>query len=180
MADDDNGTAGTSDDGTQSPPGAGGEEQDPQAKFIEDLQKRQSGADKARDVAIRERDEALARIAALEAGKKPAAGTGDGGNSIDPEALKQELREEFARETAKAVAAERLKGLQRLYPKATAKFPGLTDEAQLAELEEVYGTPAKPIGNNPPKGQGGQKRDEDMTAAELAASIKGMDTSNLW
>jgi hypothetical protein len=177
MADDEQSqTAGA---GTQSSTEAGGEEQDPQAKFIEDLQKRQSGADKARDIAIRERDEALARLDALQAGKAPAKGSGEG-NGIDPEALKQELRAEFAAETAKAVAAEREKGLKRLYPNATTKFPGVTDEAQLAELEEVYGTRQKPIGNNPPKAPTGQKRDEDMTTAELIASIKGMDTSNLW
>jgi hypothetical protein len=143
---------------------------------LETLRKRQSGADKARDIAIRERDEALALIESLRSGKPAKAGEkGD----IDIDALKQELRKEFSEQTASAVKAERMKGLARVYPNATKRFPNLDDEAQLAELEEVFGDKPKPVGNNAARSSA-PKKDEDMTAAELAASIKAMDTSNLW
>lgn len=161
----------------QSPTGAAVADAKTGDDELESLRKRQSGADKARDIAIAERDAALARLAALEAGK-PAKGGSDG-DSIDVEALKQELRKEFSAQTAEAVAAERLKGLQRLYPNATKRFPSLADEAQLAELEEVFGDKPKPVGNNSARDTK-PKSDEDMTAAELKASINAMDTSNLW
>lgn len=163
--------------GDQSSSEAGDQSSFDPAAELESLRKRQSGADKARDIAIAERDRLAAELAALKTGKP--AGKSEGGSDVDVEALKQELRKEFSEQTAKAVEAERLKGLQRLYPNATKRFPGLADEAQLAELEEVFGDRPKPVGNNASRDQK-PKSDEDMTAAELAASIKGMDTSNLW
>ena len=67
MADDDTNSA--SDDQTdQSPSGAGSEAPDP-AKVIEDLRKRQAGADKAREAAIAERDALKAQYDALLSGK---------------------------------------------------------------------------------------------------------------
>lgn len=149
---------------------------DPAAE-LEALRKRQSGADKARDIAIQERDAALRRLAELEAGKAPKKG--DSGDSIDIEALKQELLTDMKGQTEKALAAQRQEFLSRLYPNATKRFPGLADEAQLAELEEVFGDKPKPVGNNQQRTPS-QKSDDEMTAAELAASIKAMDTSNLW
>ena len=169
----DEGSASTDD---QSPKGAADSGSGDGADELETLRKRQSGADKAREIAVRERDEALAKLAALQTGKP--ADKGEKGD-IDVEALKQELRGEFTKQTAEAVKAERLKGLARVYPNATKRFPNLDDEVQLAELEEVFGDRPKPVGNNAQRGTT-QKSDEDMTAAELAASIKGMDTSNLW
>lgn len=170
----DEGSAATDD---QSPKGAADSGSGDGSDELETLRKRQSGADKAREIAVRERDEDLARIAAMEAGK-PAAKSGEKGD-IDVEALKQELRKEFNASTAEAVKAERLKGLARVYPNAAKRFPNLDDEVQLAELEEVFGDKPKPVGNNAQRGTA-PKSDEDMTAAELAASIKAMDTSNLW
>jgi hypothetical protein len=170
MADDDKTTApATATD--QSPEGAAPEAPDPE-KVIADLTKRQSGADKARDIAIAERDLLKSQYEALLAGKSSAQ---------DPNATKDEatIRAEVAREYDERLARERATDLAKVldaqFPVARKKFPGITDAAQLAELETVFGdrapAPPTPIGNNPPKDAGGSKNIDDMTVAELRAEL---------
>lgn len=169
MADDDVKTDST--EGTdQSPEGAGGSEADPQ-KVIEDLRKRQSGADKAREVAIAQRDELQARLDAALSGK----GKADDGQSRDEAAIRAEVSKEFEQKLASERAADLAKVLDAQFPAARKRFPGVTDPAQLVELEEFFGEPKaapKPIGNNP-QGSGSAKSIDDMSIKELKASLDG-------
>jgi hypothetical protein len=164
MADNDeqNGSA-TADGGSDN--GDAGE-QDPTAKLIEDYRKRQAGADRAAAIATEQRDAALRELEALKQGKRSTSKSDDSNGQVDVEALKAELRAEFGEATEKAVAAERGKALDRIYPAARKKFPSLTDEAQLAELEEVFGDRPAPVGNNQSR-QNDQKNIADMSVAEL-------------
>lgn len=142
-------------------------DEDPTNKAIEDARKRQAGAEKARQEAIRERDEAKAALEALRTGKAPKAGEAP---EFDPEAFKREVQAE----ANKAIEAARL---DAKFPLARGRFPEVTDTAKLAELESLFSDNAtpetpKPVGNNPPKAPAGAKNYEDMTSAELQAEIK--------
>lgn len=165
MADDDT-TNGSADGGAQSPEGAGGEGTDPQ-KVIEDLRKRQSGADKAKEAAIAERDAYKARLDALL--------SGNGGQSGEPPkdaaSIRAEVEREYEAKLAEARKAAQAEALDARFPAARKFAPEVYDAAKLAELEVLL-TPAsaapKPIGNNPQGQQGsGGKRTEDMSVKEL-------------
>jgi hypothetical protein len=168
MADDDTTTA--TDDGTgQSSTGAADSNAADPAKVIEDLRKRQSGADKARDIAIAERDALKKEYDALIAGQRSSNQSAD--SQKTEAAIRAEVQAELERQYAEKTRTELAKVLDQTYPAARKKFPSLTDAAQLAELEAVFGeAPAapKPIGNNPQGSAGqGAKRIEDMSTKEL-------------
>lgn len=138
-------------------------------KVIEDLRKRQSGADRAREVAIAERDALAAQLEALRSGK--AAKDGDGSApAVDIEAVKRELRQEFEAELAKGVAAERAKALDAQFPAARTRFPEIVDAAKLAELEAMFGDAPKPIGNNQQRSTAPRSL-TDMSVKELRESL---------
>jgi hypothetical protein len=166
MADDDTTTASDGAD-DQSSEEAVESAADPQ-KVIEDLRKRQSGADKARDTAIAERNALKAQLDSLLSGKS-------GQQDQKGEKSEAEIRAEVAREYEQRLAEERAQDLAKVldaqFPTARKKFPNITDAAQLAELEAVFGdttpVPPKPVGNNPPKSAGGSKSIDDMSVAEL-------------
>ncbi|MBA3583457.1 MAG: hypothetical protein H0W36_02820 [Gemmatimonadetes bacterium] len=150
----------------EDPEETGSTSEDQTGKAIEDARKRQAGAEKARQEAIRERDEAKAAYEALRTGKKsePKA------DEFDPEAFKREVQES----ANKAIEAARL---DAKYPTARGRFPEVTDTAKLAELESLFtdnATPEtpKPVGNNPARTTSGAKNIEDMTSAELQEQIK--------
>lgn len=167
IADDDT-TLAPTDGGTPSPEGAGADDKDPQ-KVIEDLRKRQSGADKARDIAIAERDALQARLDAAT-GNKPAAPENQ---PTDAAAIRAQLEKEFDAKLADQKTAMQAEALDARFPVARKRFPGVTDAAQLAELEEFYGEPPaapKPIGNNP-QGGGAAKSLESMSIKELRAEL---------
>jgi hypothetical protein len=170
MADDDKAPA-PADATDQSPEGAASAAPDPE-KVIADLTKRQSGADKARDIAIAERDEARRQYEALLAGKSSVQ---DPNKPKDEATIRAEVAREYDERLARERATDLAKVLDTQFPVARKKFPGLTDAAQLAELEEVFGdrapAPPTPIGNNPPKDAGGSKNIDDMSVAELRASL---------
>ncbi len=144
----------------------GSKSEDQTDKAIEDARKRQAGAEKARQEAIRERDEAKAAYEALRTGKKsePKA------DEFDQEAFKRDVQES----ANKAIEAARL---DAKYPTARGRFPEVTDTAKLAELESLFtdnATPEtpKPVGNNPARAATGAKNIEDMSSAELQQHIK--------
>jgi hypothetical protein len=171
MADDDT-TTGSTEEAAQSSTEAGSEAADPQ-KVIDDLRKRQSGADKARDTAIAERDELARRLEALTSGK---ASTGNESTTKDEAAIRAEVSKEFEQRLANERAADLAKVLDATFPVARKKFPGITDAAQLAELETVFGedktpAPPKPIGNNPASAGKGAKNIEDMSVKELREQL---------
>lgn len=166
------------DAGAEAP--AEGEEaaEDPNAKAIEDARKRQAGAEKARQEAIRERDELKARLDALEASsKKPATKPAE---SDDAEA-RIRAAEQAAEERVKAAEAKATADiLNSKFPAARAKFPEITDTAKLAELEVLFGesdTPT-PVGNSPSR-PAAPKRYEDMTLAELREAEKKLTKADL-
>lgn len=169
MADDDT-TTGSTDASGQSPEGAAGNGADPQ-KVIEDLRKRQSGADKARDVAVAERDLLQRQLDALLSGK-PGEQNQSGEKS--EAAIRAEVQREYEAKLAEGVKAAQAEALNARFPEARKRFPEVTDAAKLAELETLFGeapaAPPTPIGNNPAvAGQG--KNIEDMSLAELRASV---------
>lgn len=169
MADDDVKTA--SDATTdQSPEGAAGAAEDPQ-KVIDDLRRRQSGADKARDTALAERDALKRQLEALASGK--TGSQSDDGTKTEAQ-IRAEVNKEFEQKLANERAADLAKVLDATFPVARAKFPSITDAAQLAELETVFGetkTPApKPVGNNP-QAKTGAKNLDDMSIAELKREL---------
>lgn len=163
--------AGSTDGTGQSPEGAADNAADP-AKVIEDLRKRQSGADKARDAAIEERNALKARLDSLLSGK--SGGQGEDGKK-DEATIRAEVQREYDEKLAKAQSAIEAATLDAKFPVARKRFPEVTDTAKLAELETVFGDvtpdPPKPIGNNPPKDAGGSKNIDDMSVAELRASL---------
>lgn len=164
MADDDT-TTGSTDESTQSSTEAGDSAADPQ-KVIEDLRRRQSGADKAKETAIAERDALQARLDALTNGKPPKEGTGD--QPVDAEAIRKQVEKEYEQKLA-AVK------LDAQYPEARKRFPEVTDATKLAELEGIFSdapsAPPKPIGNNPPAASNKGKNIEDMSVKELRAAL---------
>lgn len=162
-------TSGSEQESSQSSTeAAGADEQDPN-KVIEDLRKRQSGADKARDAAIAERDRLAAELRALQAGEKPAQPKDKDGN-VDIEAVKRELRAEYEQNLAKEKAATEAKFLDAQFPEARKRFPEVTDPAKLVELENYYGEAPKPVGNNAPRSAGAKSID-DMSIKELRDSL---------
>lgn len=171
MADDDTTTASADASGQSSSGAAAPGETDPQ-KVIDDLRKRQSGADKARDTAIAERDALQARLDALIAGQQSSNQSGD--TKKTEAEIRAEVSKEFEQRAAAQRAEDLAKVLDQQYPAARKKFPTLTDAAQLAELETLFGeAPAAPkvIGNNPQGTAGsGAKRIEDMSVKELRAA----------
>jgi hypothetical protein len=168
MADDDT-TTGSSDGDGQSSEEAAGTAPDPQ-KVIEDLRKRQSGADRAKAEALAERDALQRRLDALLSGK---SGEQSADSPKDEAAIRAEVAKEYEERLAKAQQAAKAEALDARFPEARKRFPEITDAAKLAELETMFGEapPPKPIGNNPPKDGGGKKNIEDMTVAELRASL---------
>lgn len=162
MADDDT-TTGSDGANDQSSEEAGGNAADPQ-KVIDDLRKRQSGADKAREAEVAERDALQARLDALLSGK----GKGEAENQpVDADAIRAQVQKEYE---AKLAAVT----LDAKYPEARKRFPEVTDTVKLAELESIFSdtpaAPPKPIGNNPASGGTGAKRIEDMSVKELRAA----------
>jgi len=153
-------------DGTaQSPEGAGDNAADP-AKVIEDLRKRQSGADKAKAEAIAERDAIKRQYDALLSGK---SGQQSDGTAKDEATIRAEVKREYDEKLAEAQKAIEAATLDAKFPTARKRFPEVTDTAKLAELEVLFGdspAPPKPIGNNPTKDAGG-KNVEDMSTKEL-------------
>lgn len=167
MADDDT-TGSTTADGQSSTEAAAADAADP-AKVIEDLRKRQSGADKAREAAIAERDELKARIDALLSGK---AGKQDD-EKPDAASIRAQVEKEFEEKLATAQKAIEAASLDAKFPAARKRYPEVTDPAKLAELEVFFGetpAPPKPIGNNP-AGSGATKSIDDMDLKELRASL---------
>lgn len=159
-----------------APIGTGsGDEGDPGAKAIEDARKRQSGAEKARAEAERLRDEALAELAAFK-GKPPKD---DGSAGPDTAAIKRELEAQYEKKLADATAKVTGEALNARFPAARAKFPGITDTVQLAELEVIYGDSEKPIGNNAARGNAGTKSIDDMSVAELRQHMRGMSHADM-
>lgn len=159
---------------------AGGEDpgEDPTAKAIEDARKRQAGAEKARQEAIRERDELKARLDALEASKsKPATKPAEG----DDAEARIRAAEQAAEERVKAAEAKATADiLNAKFPAARAKFPEITDTAKLAELEVMFGESDAPVpvGNSPQR-PAAPKRYEDMSLAELREAEKKLTRADL-
>lgn len=171
MADDD--TTGTPGTGSQSSTGAAASDGDDSAKVIEDLRKRQSGADKARDVAIAERDELRRQYEALLSGNSGGQSDDKGGKS--EAAIRAEVQREYEAKLAEATSKVQGEALNARFPAARAKYPEVTDAAKLAELEVLLAPEApapKPIGNNPAgAGNGEAKRIEDMSLKELRNAV---------
>lgn len=155
------------------------EQEDPSAKAIKDAQKRQAGAERARQEAIRERDELKARLDALEAAKPPSKKAEEG----DDVEARIRAAEQAAEERVKAAEAKATADiLNSKFPAARAKFPEITDTAKLAELEVMFGEasePPTPVGNNVQRPSGATKRYEDMTLAELRAEEKKLSRADL-
>lgn len=160
-----------------APEGGEAPAEDPNAKAIEDARKRQAGAEKARQEAIRERDELKARLEALEASKpKPKPAEGDDAEARIA-AIEAAAEERVKKAEAKAVADI----LNSKFPAARAKFPEITDTAKLAELEVMFGETSElptPVGNSPAK-PAAPKRYEDMSLAELRAEEKKLTRADL-
>lgn len=169
MADDDT-TTGSSDEGSQSSEEAGTAAGDPQ-KVIDDLRKRQSGADKAKEVAIAERDALQRRLDALLTGK---TGEQSESGTKDEATIRAEVSREYEAKLAEAAKAAKAEALDAQFPVARKRYPEVTDAVKLAELETLFAeapAPPKPIGNNPAGTGTGAKRIEDMSIAELRQSL---------
>lgn len=144
---------------------------------LELARRRQAGAEKARQEAEKQRDEAVRLAESLKAGI-PADQ-----QPVDMKALlkqaKDELKAEFEAEYSKKAETLTAQALDARFPAARAKFPSVTDAVQLAELEAVFGEaadPPTPVGNNQARGAGtGAKNPEDMTSAELQAYMRTLD-----
>lgn len=130
--------------------------------------RRQAGADKARDAAIAERDEARRLLAEARAPKAPTKDDKD--SAIDIEAVKRELRAEFDKELADKTSAQEAKFLDAQFPEARKRFPEIVDPVKLTELETVFGEAPKPVGNNQQRTTEAKNID-DMSIAELRASL---------
>lgn len=72
--------------------------------------------------------------------------------------------------------------LDKLYPDARAKYPEITDEARLAELQVFYGSdaggssrgPGTPLKHNNEKSTGGSTEKKEETAEEVKARLLAM------
>jgi len=148
----------------QSPTGAG-EGDAPDELTI--LRKRQAGADKARDVAIAERDRLAAELEALRA--RPVGKPSDP-DAFDAEAFKRELQADFDSKLAEGTKAAQAKVLDAQFPEARKRYPEVTDSAKLAELESFFSDAPTPIGNNAAK-DSQSKRIEDMSTKELVNEV---------
>ncbi len=162
----------------EAPPAEAESTEDPGAKAIDDARKRQAGAEKARQEAIRERDELKARLDALEAAKPPSRKADENDDAEGRiRAAEQAADERVRRAEAKATADI----LNSKFPAARAKFPEITDTAKLAELEVMFGETSElptPIGNSPTR-PAAPKRYEDMSLAELRAEEKKLTRADL-
>lgn len=159
--------AGTAD--SQSPEGAAAAGTESGADELTLARRRQAGADAARDRAIAERDALAAELAAERAAK--AAKKPEDPATVDIEAVKRELRAEFEAELANKTKAQEAKFLDAQFPEARKRYPEVTDPVKLTELETLFGEPAKPVGNNQSRQSGGTKSIDDMSIAELRASL---------
>lgn len=114
---------------------------EPKATTPEEIEatwrKRQAGADAAKAVAERERDELKTRLAKYEQAENEAKL-----KDMTAEARLQAELAEAKRRADEAEAAAEAKVLNKLYPKAREKFPEIRDESRLAELEALYAEPA--------------------------------------
>ncbi len=136
--------------------------------------KRHAGAEQARQKEKARADALEAELAPLRAASQTQA---------------QKDMTELAQAQARADAAEKraqeAEGkaqatlLDKLYPAARAKYPEITDEARLAELQVFYGeepdegTPT-PLKHNEKKPTGGAGEKKEPTAAEVKAQLLAM------
>jgi hypothetical protein len=133
--------------------------------------RRQAGADAARATAERQRDALVAELAALK-------GAGQTQEATDAATLKEQLR--IANEDlAKAAADKTSAVLDVKFPAARAKFPAITDEVQLAELEGFYGTtgdaePPTPRQHNASK-NANQPAPREKTANDIEAELLALE-----
>ena len=103
-----------------------------EADAADTWRKRQAGADAARAVAERERDDLRKQLSAYQAKEREAQ---DAGLS---ETAKLQARVEAAeRRAAEAVQAADAKVLDKMYPNARKELPELTDEVRLAKFEAM-------------------------------------------
>lgn len=136
----------------------------PVTQPLDDLalaRRRQAGADSARKQAEKDRDKALAELATLK-------GAGQTQEATDAATLKEQLR--IANETiAKAEATKTSAVLDVKFPTARAKFPTITDEVQLAELEGVFGDTAE-VGTPTPRQHNANKTTTQAAPREKSAN----------
>lgn len=96
--------------------------------------RRQAGADAARATAE-------AKAARLETELAALKGAGTTQEATDAATLKEQLR--VANETIASAAADKAAAILDIrFPTARGKFPEITDEVRLAELEGFFGEPA--------------------------------------
>lgn len=98
--------------------------------------KRQAGAEAARQKAQEEAAELRKRLETYEAANRTAAE-----KDLADNAKLQERLAAAERRAEEADAKAQARILDALYPKARAKFPEITDEVRLAELQVLYSDP---------------------------------------
>ena len=146
-----------------------------EADAADTWRKRQAGADAARAVAEKERDDLRKQLAAYQAKEREAQ---DAGLS---ETAKLQARVEAAeRKAAEAEQAANAKVLDKLYPTARAEFPEVTDEVRLAKLEAMLagGTPTEetdtPRAMRAPKSASQGAKPNSKSVKDLEAELAAM------
>ncbi len=133
--------------------------------------RRQAGAESARQAAE-------SKAARLEAELATLKGAGTTQEATDAATLKEQLR--IANEAlAKADTAKAAAVLDVKFPVARAKFPAITDEVQLAELEGFFGEtssdePPTPRQHNASKTTN-QPAPREKTANDIEAELLAME-----
>ncbi len=175
------------DDALETTPEAEGSETTPEAEGSDPAaalalaRKRQGGAENARQIAE-------AKAAALE---KELAGYREANQTAAEKDLtelaKAQARAEAAEKRAQeAETAANAKVLDKLYPEARAKFPEITDEVRLAELQVFYAkeapfTPPTPMRHNESKtSAAGARKPAERTAADVKAELLAMPLPEGW
>lgn len=160
-------------DGSQEPEGSATTPEAPATQAPDELalaRRRQAGADLARQTAEKQRDEAVAELAALKGSTQTKEVT-------DAATLKEQLRE--ANERIANADADKAKAILDIkFPTARGKFPEITDEVRLAELEGFFGDEPDqgsptPRQHNASKSTG-QPAPREKTADDIEAELLAM------
>lgn len=160
-------------DGSQEPEGSETTPEAPVTQAPDELalaRRRQAGADSARKAAETQRDAALAELATLK-------GVTTTTEATDAATLKEQLR--IANETIAGAAADKAAAILDIkFPTARGKFPEITDEVRLAELEGFFGD-APDQGAPTPRQHNaskttGQPAAREKTADDIEAELLAM------
>lgn len=161
-------------EGSQEPEGSATTPEAPATQAPDELalaRRRQAGADSARKAAETQRDAALAELATLKGASTTTEAT-------DAATLKEQLRE--ANLKIEAAGADKAAAILDIkFPTARAKFPAITDEVQLAELEGFYADAAPEQGSPTPRQHNaskttGQPVPREKTADDIEAELMAM------